>query len=1311
MQNIKVSIIVPVYNTADYLNRCLNSCVNQTLQEIEVIVVNDCSPDPRDGEIMREYEKKFPNKVRCFWHEKNKRQGGARNTGIRAACGEFLYFADSDDYLDLKLCEKMYNAIIAENADMAVCDCNCIEDKIITENWSWSEVGNNGKFDSPDLCNRIKDLKMHNIWLIVIRKSVIQNNNLYFPEHTIADDLASILWFVASSKIVRLNEALYYYVKRPNSISNSHNMQSYALIIKSIEYILSSDYFSGLDFLVKKQMSLYLYKLVMSYIYNICMKYPAEFINFCDSVLALFKLYKVNYDENIYVQPEEVFYLYRFFISLCYDVCIKYPAECVNFCNSILALFKMYKVNYDDNIYAQAEDGIWIRDVLCFIELNIGLPDFYFCFIAFCNTYYTKQQTQRNKVMQLKKLRSCISPYIGKRLTIWGCGHFGKQNAENMSLMGIEFEITDINTKIHGKSIANVVVKPWDELKDCTDIVLVSAKGIFDEVNTRLSKECPSIKVVDLIEMLEYMYLLNKTDQVTASKQYDILLLNPPYWSFHIPFLAIPCLSAALKKNGFKVGKSDVNIIYFNDILQKNTSKQQIQFMQEKSFFYSLTIEEKESFECLTYEEYKSKMSFLCVPNFTIYTIKNILHQLDKGQLNILWAFLARTYEAKIPVIPQKITRQSLMDNFEQLDREKLINALNMSGVFTKNTSHIIGLSVITEQQFLVSLFYAMIIKKINPNMKIILGGSYVDIFIKTKSNEDLAVLFSFVDYLSFQEGETCIIKLMDYLVRGIGILADIPNLVYFENETIYRTTSYIEDFSSLPPPDFSDICFEQYLFPGIMIPYQTSRGCYYGNCAFCNHDESYRKNYRIKPVESAISELKTLKNEYDIGHISFSDEAIHPDYFIDLVNALDNESQLKDVKWLFYSRVSKKFTPDIVKKAYKCGCRMVLFGVETFNQRLLNHIKKGINAETSIENIKLFHNSGITVYIWMMATLPTQTKDELLNDLAQIENLKSYISGLAIGRLGLFKSCDMYKNPEKYGIIKLDELNIYNFVSTYDGKIIDRNEIDDIFNGIVKLEISKMHFLRDRYFAYIKEGKISNPYLHYFEIHLTEHCNLKCRGCFHFSPLAEEYFLPVEIFTKDFERVAELTKSKVGRICLMGGEPLLHPNIEDMCIIARKLFPDTDIAILTNGTKLLNMKDTFFENCRKHNIKIMASKYPKINWEKIEDKLSKFGIILDYHSFQGGNRVVLGHHCLDLQGKQDIKNNFQICHRGNTCITLKNGRFFTCIMPAHIEHFNKYFNEKLEVTYCDYIDIYKAKNINEILNFLVTPPPLLQIL
>jgi glycosyltransferase involved in cell wall biosynthesis len=106
MSEINVSIIVPVYNVAKYLRRCLDSCVAQTMREIEIIIVNDLSPDPTDSEIMREYEEKHQDKIKCIWHTENKTQGGARNTGIRMAKGEYLNFVDSDDYIEPKMCEN-----------------------------------------------------------------------------------------------------------------------------------------------------------------------------------------------------------------------------------------------------------------------------------------------------------------------------------------------------------------------------------------------------------------------------------------------------------------------------------------------------------------------------------------------------------------------------------------------------------------------------------------------------------------------------------------------------------------------------------------------------------------------------------------------------------------------------------------------------------------------------------------------------------------------------------------------------------------------------------------------------------------------------------------------------------------------------------------------------------------------------------------------------------------------------------------------------------------------------------------------------
>ncbi len=103
MNHPKISIIIPVYNVEKYLRECLDSCVNQTLEDIEIICVDDASPD-NSIKILEEYQQK-DSRIRIFRHEENKNLGTARNTGLTNATGEYVWFVDSDDYIDTKACQ------------------------------------------------------------------------------------------------------------------------------------------------------------------------------------------------------------------------------------------------------------------------------------------------------------------------------------------------------------------------------------------------------------------------------------------------------------------------------------------------------------------------------------------------------------------------------------------------------------------------------------------------------------------------------------------------------------------------------------------------------------------------------------------------------------------------------------------------------------------------------------------------------------------------------------------------------------------------------------------------------------------------------------------------------------------------------------------------------------------------------------------------------------------------------------------------------------------------------------------------------
>ncbi|MDR2796339.1 MAG: hypothetical protein LBB47_06495 [Spirochaetaceae bacterium] len=224
-------------------------------------------------------------------------------------------------------------------------------------------------------------------------------------------------------------------------------------------------------------------------------------------------------------------------------------------------------------------------------------------------------------------------------------------------------------------------------------------------------------------------------------------------------------------------------------------------------------------------------------------------------------------------------------------------------------------------------------------------------------------------------------------------------------------------------------------------------------------------------------------------------------------------------------------------------------------------------------------------------------------------------------------------------------------------------------------------------------------------EVHITEHCNLKCRGCSHFSPLADEVILAPESFEHDCARLAKIT-TKLVTIKLLGGEPLLHPQLAGFFEIARKYFKTTVIQLTTNGILLSRQPDSFWTACHKYKIYVEISDYPvNIDVKAISAKCKKYRVCVGYtvSKENGMNKMAM-----DLEGAQDPEINFALCGLGYSggCVTLRDGKIYVCPTAGHIQFFNKYFNKDLRITEKDYIDIYKIKNKNEILDFLHKPFP-----
>jgi hypothetical protein len=242
-------------------------------------------------------------------------------------------------------------------------------------------------------------------------------------------------------------------------------------------------------------------------------------------------------------------------------------------------------------------------------------------------------------------------------------------------------------------------------------------------------------------------------------------------------------------------------------------------------------------------------------------------------------------------------------------------------------------------------------------------------------------------------------------------------------------------------------------------------------------------------------------------------------------------------------------------------------------------------------------------------------------------------------------------------------------------------------------------------YNKYAEKKAIPQKIIDNITFNVVNHCNLNCAGCNNFSPLAEKWFADVSVFEKDIKRLSEILNGKLKKFNLMGGEPLLHPKIAEFAAILRKYFHKPIlIAITSNGLLASEMPNVFWNVLKENDIIFEMTRYPvNIDYNSIMKSIESKGVKTRWF-FYGLELKTTTRYILDLNGGQIPLESFGRCRNGNDNLQLKNGRLYTCSIVAQAEHFNKYFNLNLCLSDEDGIDIYEAKNFDEITKFLASP-------
>lgn len=487
------------------------------------------------------------------------------------------------------------------------------------------------------------------------------------------------------------------------------------------------------------------------------------------------------------------------------------------------------------------------------------------------------------------------------------------------------------------------------------------------------------------------------------------LLLFPPQWTPNSPYLALPLLSAQLKKHGIDADIKDINIEFFNHILTKKNLSEKLDEAKRIFGLLSKTVTEKypdaiNKFDSYSPEEKTMLLKFKRISEVlggevdtekTVNGCENavsVLKSKDKFyDPEILFA-AKRTVQdalkiASLPFAPNEMIYDNYFANpvykmdWVNIDSQCKNRSLNMFieyyeeliKDFSFDGYDMICISVPDLSQIIPAFTLSLMLKK-SVDLPVAIGGNYI-----TQNKADFMnhpeIFEEYCDYLMVGDGELSIIEFSRF-ISGKTDISEVSNLMYLSGDRVLCNPPAKElDFGEVAYADFDSLDLSLYFSPETVIPMQLSKGCYWGKCTFCDYYFG-QQCYDTKSIPSVIEELKYFIGKYNVHHFLFIDEAIPPKYYNELANAiLENNLEI-----YFYSfvRLEKGFTKEVLQNLYRAGMRIGLWGYEAWSERVMKMMNKGIDLTERIRILKDASEAGIWNNVLFIMGYPTETSEEI---------------------------------------------------------------------------------------------------------------------------------------------------------------------------------------------------------------------------------------------------------------------------------------------------------------------------------------------
>jgi anaerobic magnesium-protoporphyrin IX monomethyl ester cyclase len=545
-----------------------------------------------------------------------------------------------------------------------------------------------------------------------------------------------------------------------------------------------------------------------------------------------------------------------------------------------------------------------------------------------------------------------------------------------------------------------------------------------------------------------------------------VSLLFPPTWHPSQPYLSLPSLTGFLAQAGIKnVTQHDLGIELLDTVLTQQYGEEVFARLVEKAKklerertgetgpssaeHYTRVVEALDRFPYLIDRIEPAKHSLRGEEFYELERYREGLFLIDK------WLELVSTlyFPTRMTVVDNQFSSYSIYSSKdiatairdeEQNPYIELIRAHILPSILAEQPD-LVGVSITATSQIIPGLTLCRLIKETSPRVHLTIGGS---IFTRLVDNlRRCASLFELTDDFIVFEGETALLELINQL-DGKRDFSKVPNLIYRQNGKItVNQPFYSENINDLPAPNYDGFPLGRYLAPETVLPVQFSRGCYYKDCAFCALTLDHQ-NFRQKDPGKTADDLQMLTEKYHTPYFFFTDEclALSPTKRL-CQQILDRHLH---IQWTAEMRFEKNLSRELLTQMRDAGCLKIVFGLESFNQRVMDFMKKGITQASVRRVTEDCLDLGVAIHCYIIVGFPTETEEEALETMDFIVSNtrlhESYGFSCQPCLFDLEKEAPIMSDPGSYGIRRImrpvsEDLSLGFFYEVQEGMVPDQAE------------------------------------------------------------------------------------------------------------------------------------------------------------------------------------------------------------------------------------------------------------------------------